>query len=178
MAFKIIEKQPQQIVSIRVVGPYHETIPKGFDQLSSLYTQYQIPGKDWLALYWDNPETNPPAELRADVSLSVADDYVLPPELSDHLQLQVIPAGLYAVYHTRVSDDDYAKAWGNYITSICHKVAIAQPKGRATRFTSMTAGLMAILILISINQLRKTNRVRQAAGPEPFGCLLPEYVGF
>ncbi|HFR4115313.1 TPA: DNA gyrase inhibitor SbmC [Yersinia enterocolitica] len=112
MAFKIIEKQPQQIVSIRVVGPYHETIPKGFDQLSSLYTQYQIPGKDWLALYWDNPETNPPAELRADVSLSVADDYVLPPELSDHLQLQVIPAGLYGVYHTRVSDDDYAKAWG------------------------------------------------------------------
>ncbi len=112
MAFKIIEKQPQQIVSIRVVGPYHETIPKGFDQLSSLYTQYQIPGKYWLALYWDNPETNPPAELRADVSLSVADDYVLPPELSDHLQLQVIPAGLYAVYHTRVSDDDYAKAWG------------------------------------------------------------------
>ncbi|CNI03790.1 DNA gyrase inhibitor SbmC [Yersinia vastinensis] len=112
MTFKIVEKQPQQIVSIRVVGPYHETIPRGFEQLSSLYTQHQIPGKDWLALYWDNPDTNPPAQLRADVSLSVADDYVLPAQLSGQLQLQVIPGGLYAVYHTRVIDDDYAKAWG------------------------------------------------------------------
>ena len=111
MTFKIVEKQPQQLISIRVVGPYHETIPQGFNQLSSLYAQHQIPGKEWLALYWDNPETNPPAELRADVSLSVADDYVLPVELSDQLQLQVIPGGLYAVYHTRVTDDDYAKAW-------------------------------------------------------------------
>lgn len=114
MTFKIVEKESKKIVGIRVVGPYHETIPKGFDQLSSLYTQHQIPGKDWLALYWDNPETKPPAELRADVSLSVADDYVLPVELRGQLELQVIPSGLYAVYHTRVTDDDdgYAKAWG------------------------------------------------------------------
>ncbi|OWF82873.1 hydroxyacid dehydrogenase [Yersinia frederiksenii] len=112
MTFKIVEKQPQHVVSIRVVGPYHETIPLGFDQLSSLYAQHQIPGRDWLALYWDNPETNPPAQLRADVSLSVADDYVLPEELSNQLQLQVIPGGCYAVYSTRVTDDDYAKAWG------------------------------------------------------------------
>ncbi|WP_145514244.1 DNA gyrase inhibitor SbmC [Yersinia massiliensis] len=112
MTLKIVEKEPQKIVGIRAVGPYHETIPRAFDQLSSLYAQYQIPGKDWLALYWDNPETNLPAELRADVSLSVADDYVLPTELSDQMQIQTIPGGLYAVYHTRVTDDDYAKAWG------------------------------------------------------------------
>ncbi|AJJ11897.1 gyrI-like small molecule binding domain protein [Yersinia rohdei] len=111
MTFKIVEKHPQQILSIRLVGPYHETIPQGFKQLSALYTEHHIPGKDWLALYWDNPETNPPAQLRADVSLSVAPDYVLPEELRDQLQLQVIPGGLYAVYHTRVTDDDYAKAW-------------------------------------------------------------------
>jgi DNA gyrase inhibitor len=111
MAFNIVEKQSQQIVSIRVVGPYHETIPQGFNQLTQHYTQHQIPGKEWLALYWDNPETNPPGELRADVSLSVADDYVLPVELNEQLQLQVIPGGVYAVYHTRVTDDDYAKAW-------------------------------------------------------------------
>lgn len=111
MTFKIVEKHPLQIVGIRVVGPYHETIPQGFKQLATLYTQHQIPAKDWLALYWDNPEVNPPAALRADVSLSVAADYVLPPELSDQLQQQVIPAGVYAVYHARVTDDDYAKAW-------------------------------------------------------------------
>ncbi|MDA5534181.1 DNA gyrase inhibitor SbmC [Yersinia mollaretii] len=112
MTFKIVEKQPKKVVSIRLIGPYHETIPRGFNQLSSLYTQHQIPAKEWLALYWDNPETNPPAELRADVSLAVADDYILPASLSDQLTLQEIPGGLYAVYHTRVTDDDYAKAWG------------------------------------------------------------------
>ncbi|CQD35108.1 DNA gyrase inhibitor SbmC [Yersinia mollaretii] len=111
MTFKIVEKQPKKVVSIRLIGPYHETIPLGFNQLSSLYTQHQIPAKEWLALYWDNPETNPPAELRADVSLSVDDDYVLPAPLSDQLTLQEIPGGVYAVYHTRVTDDDYAKAW-------------------------------------------------------------------
>lgn len=112
MTFKIVEIPPKKVVSIRLIGPYHETIPRGFNQLSALYAQHQIPAKEWLALYWDNPETNPPAELRADVSLSVADDYVLPAPLSDQLTLQEIPGGVYAVYHTRVTDDDYAKAWG------------------------------------------------------------------
>ncbi|ANI29274.1 2-hydroxyacid dehydrogenase [Yersinia entomophaga] len=112
MTFRIIEKQPQQVVSIRVIGPYAETIPLGFKQLSSWQQQHPLPYESWLALYWDNPETTPPANLRADVAFSVADDFVLPAHASSGVLLQIIPGGTYAVYRARVTDGDYAKAWG------------------------------------------------------------------
>ncbi|MCK8583392.1 DNA gyrase inhibitor SbmC [Yersinia ruckeri] len=112
MAFRIIEKTPLQVISMRVVGSYGETIPQGFNQLFSWHQHHQIPAQTWLALYWDNPETTPAAELRADVACSVADDFVLPANASEGVLLQVIPGGTYAVYRTRVIDGDYAKAWG------------------------------------------------------------------
>lgn len=91
MTFKIVEKQPKKLSAFGSLARITKRSRKDLSNFH-LYSQHQILAKEWLALYWDNPETNPPAELRADISLSVTDDYVLPAQLSDQLAVQEILA--------------------------------------------------------------------------------------
>ena len=107
MQVNVIERPSQQIAYLRVNGPYCETMPAGFARLEQWAVANGHTDGDWLALYWDNPETTPVEQLRADVAVSV----VPGSEVSGEVQLQTIPAGLYASHRCRVENGDFAAPW-------------------------------------------------------------------
>ncbi|MDU7471590.1 MAG: GyrI-like domain-containing protein, partial [Serratia marcescens] len=61
----------------------------------------------------DDPAEVASEKLRADVVMSVADDFALPAE-SEGVTVQTLPAGQYAVYHVRISDGDFERVWGEF----------------------------------------------------------------
>ena len=107
MQVNVIQRPSQQIAYLRVSGPYSETMPVGFARLEQWANASGHSNGDWLALYWDNPETTPEEQLRADVAVSVAPGS----EVSGDVQLQTIPAGLYASHRCRVENGDFATPW-------------------------------------------------------------------
>ena len=63
MDVQIINREPQLVAYIRVIGPYNETMPDGFNRLMAWAEPRNLLAGDWLALYWDNPEITPPSDL-------------------------------------------------------------------------------------------------------------------
>ncbi|WP_285142564.1 GyrI-like domain-containing protein, partial [Serratia ureilytica] len=78
MSVRIIDKAAEKVVGVRVVGPYPQTIPQGSQQLLAWRQRHDVPFGKWLVLYWDDPAEVAPEKLRADVVMSVADDFALP----------------------------------------------------------------------------------------------------
>ena len=78
MSVRIIDKAAEKVVGVRVVGPYPQTIPQGSQQLLAWRKRHGVPFGKWLVLYWDDPAEVAPEKLRADVVISVADDFALP----------------------------------------------------------------------------------------------------
>ncbi len=103
-----IQPRPaQRVAYIRVAGPYAETMPEGFSRLCRWAESRHLQGGDWLAFYWDDPHTTPLHELRADVALSVPAEI----EGEGEVQIQQIPAALYACHRCRVTDGDFSAPW-------------------------------------------------------------------
>ncbi|HEJ9060053.1 MULTISPECIES: DNA gyrase inhibitor SbmC [Serratia] len=113
MAVSIEQKPAEKAVGVRVVGPYAQSVPLGFQQLMAWQQQQGIPVGKWLVLYWDDPNQVAAEKLRADVVFTVADDFVLPAG-SENMVIQTLPAGEYAVYRVRITDGDFATPWRNF----------------------------------------------------------------
>ncbi|MCD8547087.1 MAG: AraC family transcriptional regulator [Aeromonadaceae bacterium] len=107
MDVTLVQRPSQLLAYIRVVGPYAQTMPAGFERLGRWSQERGLCDGDWLALYWDNPEQTPEEQLRADVALSVPDGT----QVGGEVQLQSLPAGTYACYRCRVTDGDFASPW-------------------------------------------------------------------
>lgn len=113
MSVRIIDKAAEKVVGVRVVGPYPQTIPQGSQQLLDWRRHHGVPFGKWLVLYWDDPAEVAPEKLRADVVMTVADDFALPAG-SEGVAVQTLPAGQYAVYRVRISDGDFERVWGEF----------------------------------------------------------------
>lgn len=90
-----IEQRPElRAAALRHLGPYHR-ISEAFARLGELVQHAGIGsfGKPTMvAVYYDDPESTPEAELRADAALVVPEDVRIP----DGLTEVRIPAGRYA----------------------------------------------------------------------------------
>lgn len=81
-----IEMEPEKrvaVVSHR--GPY-ETISEAFDRLNELTEGKPIldtPAAALVGIYYDEPKTTPPAELRSDAGIVVPPNVALPPGLTE-----------------------------------------------------------------------------------------------
>ena len=107
MDVKIIQRAEQRVAYLRVIGPYEQSLPPGFQHMMQWSETRGLEAGDWMALYWDDPNVTPPEQLKADVALSVPDDT----EVDGDVQLQTIPAGDYAMYACRVENNDFATPW-------------------------------------------------------------------
>ncbi len=107
MHVEIINRPPQTLAYLRLTGPYAAVMPDGFRRLGAWAAAHQLSGGDWLALYYDDPDKTPPAELCSDVAVSVPAGTAV----SDGVALQTLPAGLYASYRCQVVDNDFATPW-------------------------------------------------------------------
>lgn len=115
MDVKIIQRAAQQVAYLRVIGPYSDVIGPGFERLMAWSAGQQLQG-EWLALYWDNPDITPPDELKTDVAISVPQGI----KVDGDVQLQMIPAGEYAVRHCRVENDDFETPWRAFFADLAH----------------------------------------------------------
>lgn len=92
-----IETRPAlAIATLRHVGPYNE-IGKAFAQIGP------VPGQ-LVAVYYDNPESTPPDELRSDAGVVTSD----PPA---HLRAWTLPGGRYAKATHRGSYKTIGETW-------------------------------------------------------------------
>lgn len=99
----------RRLATVRHVGPYPQ-IAEAFHRLGAiaaehgLYAHVEAP---MLALYHDDPETTPSAELRSDAALVVRDGITLASSLTE----VTLPAGRYARATHRGSYATLGDSW-------------------------------------------------------------------
>src|SRR5262249_37553875 len=89
-----VANQPQiRIVSIRHNGPYH-LIGQTFGKLQPSAQQAGLDQADHplVAVFHDDPQTTPPAKMRADAGITIGASDSVPPGLTEI----VLPSGQYA----------------------------------------------------------------------------------
>jgi AraC family transcriptional regulator len=94
MHVNIVTLGSQRVAALRHNGPYLQ-IGNTFGRLGALCEQAQLLGPEsaMVALFYDDPETTPEAELKSDAGMVVSKAAVIPASLSE----VALPAGKYAV---------------------------------------------------------------------------------
>lgn len=113
-----------RVAAVRHIGPYNE-ISAAFERLGQIASGGGIfgPSAEMLAIYHDDPESTPVAELRSDAALTVPKDRELPTGLTEiH-----IPAARYAVA-THVGPyiglgEAWARLMGRWVPENGHRIA-------------------------------------------------------
>lgn len=116
MHVNIVTLGSQRVAALRHNGPYLH-IGNTFARLGPLCEQAHLFGPEsaMVALFYDDPETTPEAELKSDAGIVVGAAAVIPPSLSE----VVLPAGKYAVAtHVgpyRNLPDSWARLMGQWL---------------------------------------------------------------
>ena len=117
MDYSIKHQNKRKIAGFHMVGPWEQTVKQGFEQLMMWVDGQQIPAREWLAVYYDNPDEVPAEKLRCDTVVSVDDDFVIPPN-SEGVIMAEVAGGLYAVARARVIDHDFSTPWYQFFDSV------------------------------------------------------------
>jgi AraC family transcriptional regulator len=93
MKVEIKEMPELRVATVAHVGPYHR-ISEAFARLGDIAGPARLfaPGAAMLAIYHDDPETTPAAELRSEAGITVGPSVKLPEGLGE----RTLPAGRYA----------------------------------------------------------------------------------
>lgn len=117
MNYEIKQAEKRTVAGFHLVGPWEQTVKQGFEQLMMWVNTKNIPAKEWIAVYYDNPDETPAEKLRCDTVVSLANDFTLPKN-SEGVNLTEISGGQYAVAVARVDGDDFATPWYQFINSL------------------------------------------------------------
>ena len=124
MYVEIRELPAQRLATVEHRGPYNR-INEAFARLGQIAGPAGLfgPQAAMIALYFDDPESTPASELRAEAALSVPADKVLPPTVGENL----LPAGQYAcTMHEGGYDrigDTWARFMGQWLPQSGHRLA-------------------------------------------------------
>lgn len=93
MKVEIREMKEKRVATAAHVGPYHR-IADAFGRLGAIAGQAGLigPGAEMIAIYHDDPETTPAAELRSEAAITIGAGARVPQGLGERL----LPAGRYA----------------------------------------------------------------------------------
>jgi AraC family transcriptional regulator len=108
MNVDIVSIENKRVATTRHIGPYHQ-IAKAFETLGAIAgpAGLFVEGASTIALYYDDPETTDPTELRSDAGVTIASDASLPEGLSE----QEIDGGKYAKMVHRGSYASIGNSW-------------------------------------------------------------------
>jgi len=119
MQVEIREYPALRVGAVRHVGPYMQ-INHAFARLGELAAParlFERPGAQMVALFYDDPDTTPAEQLRADAAVVVAPDVALPKGLTE----QCIASGEYAstthVGPYETLGDTWARFMGEWLPS-------------------------------------------------------------
>lgn len=108
MDVNVVVLDSQRVAALRHIGPYLQ-IGHTFGRLGPLCAQANLygPQSAMVALFYDDPETTPEAELQSDAGIVVSASAVIPSPLSE----VVLPAGKYAVTTHAGAYNKLGDAW-------------------------------------------------------------------
>ncbi|MGU3415425.1 DNA gyrase inhibitor SbmC [Enterobacteriaceae bacterium C34A] len=117
MDYSITQQQKRVVAGFHMVGPWEQTVKQGFEQLAMWVNGHKVPAKEWVAVYYDNPDEVPAEKLRCDTVVTVAEGFT-PPENSEGVIVTEVEGGLYAKAAARVLDHDFATPWYQFFNSV------------------------------------------------------------
>ena len=124
MQVEITEMPELRVASVHHVGPYNQ-VSKAFERLGSIAGPAGLfgqPDAAMIGLYYDDPDTTPQDQLRADAGVVVPSSATLPAGLTE----QRLPAGRYAkVVHKGGYEqlgDTWARLLGEWLPSSGHRL--------------------------------------------------------
>jgi AraC family transcriptional regulator len=127
MKVEIKEMPALRLGSVRHAGPYNR-IPEAFKRLNEIAVRASLggPGTTLLAIYHDDPETTPAAELRSEAAVTLAPDAALPAGLEERR----LAAGRYA-FTTHVGPyeqlgDVWVRLIGDWLPRSGHRLRDAE----------------------------------------------------
>jgi AraC family transcriptional regulator len=126
MHVDIVQLPQQRLATLPHLGPYNR-ISEAFEKIGAIAGPAGLFGPDtaMLALYYDDPESTPPDELRSDAALTVSADRVLPATLIE----KSLPAGRYArTMHNggyALLGDTWARFMGQWLPQSGHRMGSA-----------------------------------------------------
>ena len=104
MNYEIKQEDKRTVAGFHLVGPWEQTVKKGFEQLMM-----------WVDS--KNPDETPAEKLRCGTVVTVPGYFTLP-ENSEGVILTEISGGQYAVAVARVVGDDFAKPCYQFFNSL------------------------------------------------------------
>lgn len=93
MNYSITTLGKKTIAGFHLVGPRDHTVKQGFEQLMMWVENHRVPAREWVAVYYDNPEEVPAEKLRCAAAVAVDEDYVIPAN-SEGGDRRRLPAGI------------------------------------------------------------------------------------
>jgi AraC family transcriptional regulator len=125
MDVEVKHVEEQRVAAVRHRGPYNQ-INEAFEKLGNIAGPaglFNDPAVRMVGLYYDDPETTPPEQLRSDAGLVVSKTTKLPGVLTERR----IPAGEYAstlhVGPYEALPDVWARFTGEWLPSSGYRVA-------------------------------------------------------
>jgi AraC family transcriptional regulator len=109
----IVKDMPEyRVATVRHVGPYMQ-ISQAFARLGDIAGPAGLigPGTIMLAMYYDDPETTPPADLQSDAALTIPADAALPDGLSESR----LAAGPYATTTHVGPYEELGDVWAQFM---------------------------------------------------------------
>lgn len=108
----LVNLPAMRVAAVRHRGPYNG-VGEAFGTLGAIAGQAGLfaPGATMVALYHDDPDTVPEAELRADAGITVAEEILIPDGLTEHR----VPAGRYARRLHVGPYEGLGEAWHQFI---------------------------------------------------------------
>ncbi|HFZ8992993.1 TPA: DNA gyrase inhibitor SbmC [Citrobacter freundii] len=117
MEYEIRQVEKRTVAGFHMVGPWEQTVAQGFAQLKMWVKGNALEPREWIAVYYDNPDVVAAEKLRCDTVIAVAENFTVP-ENSPGVIVTAIEGGQYAVATARVTDQDFAQPWKQFFNSL------------------------------------------------------------
>jgi len=113
MKLDIQDVPARRVAYLRGYGRYPDVFPKLWPQFSQIAASLKLlgRGKPVLSVMHDDMNSVPAERVRGDAAVEVSDNW----KPTGELQVQTIPAGLYAVFELVGPYDQLAKTWGKFV---------------------------------------------------------------
>ncbi len=117
MDYQIQHAETRHIAGFHLVGPWDQTVPKGFEQLVMWVDGNHIHPLEWIAVYYDNPDLVPAEKLRCATAVCVPENFTIPAN-SEGVKATEVAGGHYAVAQARVENYDFETPWRLFFNSL------------------------------------------------------------
>lgn len=117
MTYSVKQLEKRHIAGFHLVGPWDEKVKQGFAQLFMWVESRQLQPREWICVYYDNPDEVPAEKLRCDVAITVDESFRIP-ENSEGVTRTEVPGGQYAVARAKVYNEAFAESWNRFFDEL------------------------------------------------------------